>query len=56
MKIKLRTPINITHSAGDVVEVDDARAKMLIDYGLAEPVAKTAVIKEKTKKAVVEYK
>ena len=56
MKVKLETSVNITHQPGEIVEVDDERAKVLIEYGMAKKLTEKAVIKEKTRKAIQEYK
>lgn len=52
MKVRLETNVNITHKAGEVVEVDDERAKYLIQYGMAKKLTNKAVVKEDTHKAV----
>lgn len=52
MKIKLETSVNITHHPGEIVEVDDERAKAMIELGMAKKLTEKAVIKEKTRKAI----
>ena len=52
MKIKLETNVNITHKAGEIVEVEDDRAEALIQLGMAKKMTEKAVIKEKTRKAI----